>query len=160
MEHLPKFDTPKIESRETRDKLRRAIRGWGRGNLEEALELQEEFGVNVFRNLSERYWKIKGDTIDLFRAMSEEEFVNGPSKFAGRVAEIQRLTSWTRNREFAEQWANKGKSALDRNGTVMHMRANQDDIAFFPIDSPHYHKEEEVVVADYHLKKDKLSPLE
>ncbi len=28
--------------------------------------------------------------------------------------------------------------------------------AFFPLNSPHRNKEKEVVVADYHLKKDKL----
>ncbi len=122
----------KIESEEIRIKLRRAVKGWGRGDLDEAFELYEEFGLGVFRKLPETYWRIKKDTIQLFRAISEEELQRGPYRFAGTDMEkIQRLTSWSRNRKFVEEWAGKEKIASGRNGIVICMEAEQNDIAFF-----------------------------
>ncbi len=148
-----KPELQKIKSIESMDmnKLRRAVHGWGHGKLEEALELYDEFGIEAFRKLEEKYWKIKKEIIELFRAIHKEEMENGPIIFAGRDPEkrIQRLTSWTQNREFAKQWAGK-------DDIVICMKANQEDIAFSPLDSPHKNKEKEVVVADYHLKKNKL----
>lgn len=144
---------PKIESIELIDmnELRRAVWDWGRGKLETALELYNRFGIDAFRKLPEKHWKLKEEAIDLFRAISKDEKENGPIMFGGRDDEkrIQRLTSWTQNREFAEKWA--GKDSI-----VIGMKANQEDVAFFPVHSPHIKEEEEVVVADYHLKKDKL----
>lgn len=99
----------------------------------------------------------KKSAIRLFRAINEEELERGPYRFAGKdIEKIQRLTSWSRNREFAENWASREKIASGKEGIILCMEADQSDIAFFPLDSPHYKAEEETVVVDYHLKSDKL----
>jgi hypothetical protein len=149
---------PEINEPEQIDKyeVRRAAHDWGRGRLGTALEVYEKWGLDAFRKfLPEANWKIKHEILEVFRAINKEEEENGPVVFGGMDSEkkIQRLTSWTKNKEFAKEWAGK-------EGRVLKMIADKDDIAFFPLNSPHKNKEKEVVIADYHLKKDKISKLE
>ncbi len=127
------------------------IGGWARGKLEPVLDLYEKHGIDIFRKLPEKYYKIKGDKITLYRALSPEEIEHGPIMFAGKDKEkrIQRLTSWTWDKKFADKWTGK-------DGKVISMEADQDDIAFAPLDISKHSNEKEVIIADYHLKKDKI----
>ncbi len=146
---------PEINKQEQIDKyeVRRAAQDWGHGRLNTALEVYEKWGLEAFRKyLPEANWKIKQEVLEIFRAIEEAERENGPLLYAGKDPEkkIQRLTSWTKDRQFAKDWAGK-------DGLILKMSANQDDVAFFPAGSPHQKKEQEIVIADYHLKEDRVS---
>ena len=129
-----------------------AVTSWARGDLEKALDLYEKFGIEIFRRLPERFWKIKPGGITLYRALSKDEIEAGPIMFGGKddKKRIQRLTSWSLDNNFSKSWAGP-------DGAVLSMNADQSDIAFAPLSNSGHLNEKEVVVADYHLKKEKCS---
>jgi hypothetical protein len=146
---LPFQEIKKIESID-RNTVGMAVSDWAHGKLETALDLYERYGIEVFRKLPEKYWQIKKDRIELFRALAKEELENGPIMFGGKDEKkrIQRLTSWSVDKEFVKSWGEKN--------IVVRFDAEQNDIAFATLtNSPHI-KEGEIVLADYHLKKEKL----
>ena len=131
-----------------------AINDFAHGKLETAINLYEKYGMAIFRKLPEKFWKIKGDKIVLYRALRPDELETGPVMFGGNDPKqrIQRLTSWSWDSEFPKTW---GTDTI-----VVQMDADQDDVAFAPLLlSPHHRTEKEVVVADYHLKRDKIHRL-
>ncbi len=146
---LPNQETKKIESID-KNTVGMAVSDWAHGKLETALDLYEKYGIEVFRKLPEKYWQIKKDKIELFRALAKEELENGPIMFGGKDEKkrIQRLTSWSLDKEFVKSWGEKN--------IIVHFDAKQDDIAFATLtNSPHI-REREIVLADYHLKKKRL----
>jgi hypothetical protein len=148
MEKIKNISKPELSTNE----IAFAIGDWSHGKLETAIDLYEKYGLDIFRKMPEKYWKIKGDKIVLYRALSPEEIKSGPVMFGGldNKKRIQRLTAWSWDKKSAEQWKSEGNK-------VISMEAEQADIAFAPLNlSKHNITEKEVVVADYHLKKGKI----
>jgi len=148
MEKIKNIPKPELSKNE----IAMAIGDWAHGKLETALDLYEKYGLEIFRKMPEKFWKIKKDKITLYRALNPDEIKHGPLMFAGRDPKkrIQRLTAWSWDKKSAENWKGEGNK-------VISMEAEQSDIAFAPLNlSRHATVEKEVVVADYHLKKERI----
>lgn len=130
-----------------------AIAAFCRGNLEPAQKLFEVNGLSTFREIKEKYWKLSRP-MKIYRAMTREEFASTPKAYAGYGSQIQRLTSWTWDIEFATNWQ------IRNNRIVAVFDCLQEDIVFAPLNLSPHPEEKEVVIADYHLQRDRLSIVE